>query len=829
MDVLSPQEFINFRNDFQPWSAELDSQKKYLAESYRVDDGTGNFVSVSALNPNLFIDDWQDNITRTALTKNYRMSANGGSDKTNYSASVSYLDREGIIKTSGLERYTVNLNVTQKINDRLRTGVNANIGYTLKSGVVTASTNNNQGRAGVVTSAVLYSPVMPIRHQDNEETSASLGIVYDDEGRMVANQNGDIVNPEIMLSENKNNGTVFQGSFNTFLEYKILEGLTFKSSIRGFVSDNKTKAYFTDKAGWGKAYGGIAITSFGASTSIVTEQNLNFRKTFGEHSVNAVLVAERQQNKFEYLQTTSNGFELPGLNLDALGSALETLPTSSSATSSTLESYLARVQYDAFDKYLLTVSARYDGSSRFADGNKWGFFPSVGVAWRISNEKFLENNKYISNLKVRASYGETGNTEIGSYLSLARAGLSSYIFDGSSLNTGAAIDRLPNSDLTWETTTQTDIGLSLGFFDNNLNIEADYYSKETSDLLLQVPLPVTSGYKTAFKNLGVVSNKGYELAINATLIDKDDFSWNANFNISFNENKIIDLGGADEFFVTAIGGSGIQSDYVVRVGESIGSIYGLQDDGVYTFSDFEEFDGMTDAQAAELLYANVTDTENWYSVNIYNLKEGVVKNTKVADGTYRPGMTKFIDKNDDGKINDEDRHIIGNTQPKHFGGFTNNLTYKGFDLSIQTAWSYGNDIYNKNIKKGSSTSSPWGNKLALVNERWSPENPTNTLTSFNTGASGNFSSAAYSRYIEDGSYFRLSNITIGYKLSKKASKSVGLRSLRFYGAVDNVHVWTNYSGWDPDVSVGRNQLTPGLDIDSYPRSRTFRIGLNAKF
>ena len=192
-------------------------------------------------------------------------------------------------------------------------------------------------------------------------------------------------------------------------------------------------------------------------------------------------------------------------------------------------------------------------------------------------------------------------------------------------------------------------------------------------------------------------------------------------------------------------------------------------------------------------------------------------------------MTKFKDHNEDGIINDDDRHIIGNTQPKHFGGFTNNFSCKGFDLSIQTAWSYGNDIYNKNIKKGSNTANPWGNKLAIVNERWSPENPQNTLTSFNTGASGNIGSAAYARYIEDGSYLRLSNITLGYKLSKKISKSIGLKSVRLYCAVDNVYVWTNYSGFDPDVSVGRNQLTPGLDVDSYPRSRTFRIGLNANF
>tara|TARA_R110002049_G_scaffold45604_2_gene132911 strand:- start:8597 stop:11863 length:3267 start_codon:yes stop_codon:yes gene_type:complete len=829
LDVLTPEEFIKYSNDFQSWSPSLVTQKKYLAERYRVDDGTGNYVPVDVNDSRLFIDDWQDNITRPAITNNYRLAASGGNDKTRYQAGLSYLNREGIIKTSDLERYNINFNVNQKINKRIRSGFNANIGYTLRSGVVTAATDNNAGRSGVVTSATLFSPIMPIRHPGNAEIEEQLGIIYDEEGRMIANQNGDIANPLTLLEENKNNGTSFQGRFNTFFEYKIMDGLTFRSSIRGFAQENKTKAYFSERVGWARAVGGRAVTSFSSSKSLVTEQNLNFNKTFGRHRINATLVAEKQQNTFEFLQTTSTGFDIPDINLDALEFALQTLPTQSDAVKSSLESYLARVQYDAFDKYLLTVSARYDGSSRFAKDNKWGFFPAIGAAWRISNEKFLKNNSLISDAKLRASYGETGNNEIGAYQSLARAGLSGYIFDGSTQVAGASINRLPNEELTWETTVQTDIGLSLGLFDNRINIEADYYDKETRDLLLEVPIPSTSGFTTAFKNLGVVSNKGFEFAINAAIIQNKNFEWNANFNISFNRNEVLDLGGANEFFVTAIGDNQIQNDYIVRVGESLGSIYGLQDDGVYTFSDFVEFDGLTDAEAAELLYANADGVDNWYSVNIYTLKDGIVENSLVAPGTYRPGMTKFKDTNGDGVINDEDRHIIGNTQPKHFGGFNNNFSYKNFDLSIQTAWVYGNDIYNKNIKKATNTANPWGNKLAIVNERWSPENPNNTLTSFNTGASGNFSSAAYTRYIEDGSFFRLANITLGYEVSKELAEKIGISGLRLYGAVDNVYVWTKYSGWDPDVSVGRNQLTPGLDVDSYPRARTFRLGVNVKF
>jgi TonB-linked SusC/RagA family outer membrane protein len=838
LDVLTPQEWIDYRNDFQPWSPDLQTQKKYLAQTYRIptvdSDGDGvldtDYVGVSADDPRLFADDWQENITRTALAKNYRISANGGSDNTSYIASFSYLDRKGIIRTSEIERYTLNLNVTQKINDKFRVRINSNIGYTTRGGVVTAATNNGQGRAGIVTSAALFSPVMPIRptEQDMIEEETSQGIVYDEDGRMISNQNGDLNDPMKMLTENTNSGTNFQGRFNAFLEYNISDNLTFKSSVRGFASNSKNKAYYSSRFGWARAIGGQAITNFGNSTSIVTEQNLNFRKTFGAHSINATLVAEHQQNKYEYLQSRSSGFDIENLNLDALQQALETQPTVSNAIDSSLESYLARVQFNSFENLLLlTASARYDGSSRFAEGNKWGFFPSFGAAINFSEQNILESSIF-NTVKLRGSYGETGNTEIGSYLSLSRAGFSSYIFNGDTLETGASIDRLPNPDLTWETTTQTDFGLSISLLNNRINIEADYYNKITSDLLLEVPLPATSGYQTSFTNIGSVRNRGFEFAIDAAVIQNNNFTWNTNFNISFNKNKVLDLGGAQEFFVTAIGDNQIQNDYIIRVGESLGSIYGLQDDGVYSFNDFVEYDGLTDAEAAELLYSNVTGTENWYSVNIYNLKEGVVRNSLVQDGTYRPGMTKFVDHNGDGIINDEDRHIIGNTLPIHVGGFSNNFTYKNFDLSIQTQWSYGNDIYNKNIKKGTNTANPWSSKLALVNQRWSPENPNNTLTSFNTGASGNINSAAYARYIEDGSYLRLSNITLGYTLPNKIAKSVGLKYLRLYAAVDNVYVWTKYSGWDPDVSVGRNQLTSGLDVDSYPRARTVRFGINAR-
>lgn len=836
LDVLSAQEFIDYRNDYQTWFpafADVNddtNQNKYLAESYRIDDGTGTYIPIDlatmTFDPPILIDDWQDVITRSAITKNYRLSANGGNKNTRYNASFSYQDREGIIRTSEIERYTGNFNITTKINDKLEAGFNGNIGHISRSGVVTAASDNSFGRSGIVTSAILFSPVQsPRRWYQNE---------YDPEtGRIIANRNGDVSNPELMLSENSNTGTTLQTSLNAYLSYELAEGLTFKSSIRGFSMAVKNKAWFTNKFGWTKGVGGRAITRFYNSSSLVTEQNLNYLKDFGDHRINATLVYERQQRTSENLTSNSTGFDIPGLDLDALQGALNTEPTQSYAFNSSVESFLARIQYDAFNKYLVTASLRYDGSSRFAEDKRWDYFPSLGLAWRISNESFLKNNSLISDAKLKFSYGQSGNTEIPAYKSIAQAGISGYVFGGSTLTTGSSITQLANEDLTWETTREIDYGLSLGLLNNRITMEADYYDKETSNLLLEVPLPSTSGYQTAFKNLGLVSNKGYEFALNANIVEDRDLNWNMNFNISFNENKVLDLGDADEFFVTAIGDNQTNNDYVVRVGESLGSIYGLAYDGVYTYQDFVEFDGMSIEDANAKLYADAAavgdGTEMWWTLNQYTLKEGVPVNALVTNGTYRPGMTKFKDINGDGIINDDDRHIIGNTLPKHFGGMTQNFNYKNFDLSVQTSWSYGNDVYNKTLKKGAQTAVPWRNKFAIVDDRWSPTNPDGSFTAFSAGNSGDVGSAAYDLYLEDGSYFRIGNITLGYTFPKEIMKEIGVKHLRLYVSLDNVHIWTKYSGWDPDVSVGNNQLTPGLDVDSYPRSRTFRTGIVARF
>ncbi|ADV49751.1 TonB-dependent receptor [Cellulophaga algicola DSM 14237] len=828
LELLSGQEFVDFWNDYFPYDS--DNLDDNFMKAYR--DEQGNPISLST--PGVIVTDWQDAITRTAVTKNYSLSMSGGGDRNSYSASFSYLNQEGIVKTSNFERYSGNLNINQNISDKLKAGMNINLGITKNSGIVSAASENGNGRNGIITSAVLFSPVQGIRAYEGAE--------YDENGRLISVRDGDITNPLAMLEYNTNNRNSFQSFGSVFLQYNITDDLTFKTSVRGNISASKGNAYFSEKISWGRTANGRAFLSTNMGTGLITEQNLNYSKIFGDHSFNATAVYEEQQNSFEFLTSAATGFDLPGVNVDNLSSATETLPNKTGFTKTALKSYLGRIQYGYKGKYILNASARYDGSSRFAEGKKYGFFPSVGFAWDVAQENFLKENNTLNSLRFKASYGETGNTQIGSYRSFAQAGVASSIFSGNQIVTGAAINQLANEDLTWETTQQFDLGLSLSALKNRIAFEVDYYRKETNDLLLEVPLPSTSGFKTVFKNLGQVENKGLEFSLTTTNVQTDNFKWTSNFNISFNKNEVLDLGKAEQFFVNALGDNQIQNDYIIKVGESLGSMYGLEVDGVYNYGDFAAFDGLSDAQAGEKLRQDAADQELvWYDV-VYELKEGTVLSSGQPDPTkYRPGMPKFADQITvdtdgdgvpdaaDGIVNSDDRKIIGNALPKHFGGFTNNITYKNFDLSVLTQWSYGNDIYNKSLNKGTAQAIPFFNKYSRVSNRWTPETPNTIEPSIWGDGDAGINGTAYSNLIQDGSYFRLSNITLGYELPNDLKSKLGIRSLRVYGAVDNVYVWSDYNGYDPDVSVGSNQLTPGLDADSYPRPRTFRLGLNIGF
>ena len=811
IQLMTGQQYVDYFNEFAPWDPN-DPNGQFVG-SYR--DNFGNEIDLN--DPRVIVTDWQDEVLRDAWASSYRLSLRGGTDNSRFAGGVSYLNQEGIVQSSDFERVSANLNFDQNINSRLTAGVNVNLGLNSRNGVVSAASENANGRSGVITSAILFSPVQGLTRFNDAE--------YDENGRLISLRSGDVTNPNLLINGNSNESNEIQSFGNVFVSYKLLDFLTIKSAIRANYYSNKGQAYYSERFGWGQTANGRAFTRSNQGGGVTFEQSLIFNRNLGKkHQLNGVLVYEQQEGYFETFQTRSTGFNLPGVNLDNLGTATETLASSSDRTESSLQSFLGRVNYTFADKYIFTLSGRYDGSSRFAEGAKWGFFPSAAFAWRLGDENFLKDSKLISDAKLKVSYGETGNTQIGSFRSLPAAGYSSFIFGGNVLTAGIATNRLANPDLTWETTSQIDLGFSVSLFDYRFNLTVDYYNKDTEDLLLEVPLPSNSGYEFSFQNLGKVNNEGIEISFTSTNVRSKDFTWSSSFNISFNKNEVLDLGDADEFFVRAIGDNQINNDYVVRVGEPLGSVFGHQVDGVYNFNDFVEFDGLSDAEAAAFMRADATDQGIPYYDIFYTLKEGVVQTGGTTQ--FRPGMPKFVDLDGNGVVDDDDRTIIGNTLPTNFGGFTNNFSYKSLDLSVLLSWSYGNDIYNKNLKKGNAQAIPFFNKYAQVADRWSPENPNTDVPGIWGDGDGGFTSSAYNIFIEDGSFLRLSNITLGYSFPKTLLRKANIRSLRLYASVDNLYVWTDYKGFDPEVSVGFNQLTPGLDVDSYPRQRTFRFGLN---
>jgi TonB-linked SusC/RagA family outer membrane protein len=406
----------------------------------------------------------------------------------------------------------------------------------------------------------------------------------------------------------------------------------------------------------------------------------------------------------------------------------------------------------------------------------------------------MQNLEAISNLKLRASYGMTGNQEIGLYQSLSALSQANYSQNNAPV-IGFAPSRIANPDLTWESTEQIDLGFDLGLFNNRLILEFDMYHKNTRDLLLDVPVPFTSGYESSLQNLGEVRNKGLEIRLNTLNVSKNDFSWSTDINFSMNRNKVISLGAdADEFYVDGVLWN-YTSDFVIREGEEVGSMTGYKLDGVFQFEDFDD-DGE----------GNLT------------LKPGI---PIFVGSSPVPGDVKYLDTNSDSIINSFDRQILGSANPKHYGGITNNFKYKNLDLSIFLQWSYGNETYNATRTKGFETGTTINRYKEALNQ-WTPENPSNTYWKFGSGP-GN---VLTDFFIEDGSYIRVGNVTLGYSLPKKMLSRYKVNSARFYISGDNLLLFTKYKGYDPDVSVSRNPLTPGIDSFTYPRSRNVRMGLS---
>ena len=720
--------------------------------------------------------DWQSLIFQKAPIQSHQLSASGGSEKSRYAISFGYYDQQGIIANSNFKRYTLRANLDNNLTSRLKAGLTMQGAYTSGNNAKTEVDGNGGG--GVTSSALSYAPNFPVYNAD--------GSYYKNTGAL----NGyGVDNPLAVANEITNTTATIRLLANTYLDYTIMDGLTVRTSFGADLQNSKTNNYATRLSLAGFSLGGGASVGTAQSIGWLNENTLNYtRQLARKHSFNTLLGYTIQGLTTEGLTANANTFTNDFALYNNLGAGSSLVASASSASDWRLISYLARINYGFDDRFLLTLTGRRDGSSRFGPNQKFGFFPSGAIAWKIANEAWMKSVSFVSDAKLRLSYGLSGNQEIGNYRYLANISATSYILGGI-LNSGATTAGVANPDLRWEKNAQFDAGLDVGLLNNRIQLTADYYIKTTSDLLFNIGIPTSSGFSTTLKNIGSVENRGFELSLNTVNIDKGGFRWASDFNITLNKNKILTLDGRQQFttgtdaviFATNI------NPILLKVGSPLGNFYGRVVDGI--------FQNQAEVDAS-------------------------------AQKTARPGDIRYKDLNNDGAINDNDRDILGNANAKLFGGFNNTFSFGGFDVNLFVQGSSGNQLLNYgNFDQLNLTGG--NNQSARVLDRWTPTNPSTTIPRAN-GAGG--SRILSSFQVEDGSYLRVKNISLGYSLPKTVLNRLATTSARVYVTAQNWFTLTKYTGYDPEVNrYGSSSLSQGLDYGGYPAAKTLLVGLNLKF
>lgn len=715
--------------------------------------------------------DWQNLIFRDAPVANYQLTASGGDVKTKYSLSLNYFDQKGVIINSGFKRYSARFNFEKKATDRLTFGTNLTVASTNANQALT-NTGGGEGTQGVVVSALDFSPILNVRNSSGAYT------LENDRGIPIGNPVATALELTNKSVSNRVLGTLFAN-------YKIIDGLDFRTSVDVDVINTREKYYAPRTILAGYSLQGVGTVSSANSASWLNENTLTYSKTFGQHSLTALAGFSAQHFQRNLVTSSASGFVNDLLGADNLGSgSIINTPTTNTLDWS-LVSYIGRINYSFRNRYLVTLTGRADGSSKFGDNNKYGFFPSGSVAWKLSEEDFIKNLNAFDELKLRVSYGKIGNQEISPYQSLAGLSNMSYII-GDKVYKGFAPSNIPNKDLKWETTAQTDVGLDFSLFNGRLNGTIDAYYKKTTDMLLWINVPWSTGFASAIRNIGSMENKGLELSLSAPILT-GDFKWNASVNISANRNKVLDLGPVSQILTGEINGYlKISDPVIIRPGVALNGFYGYVSDGIFQSGD------------------NIA---------------GSAQPTAVA------GDRRYKDINGDGKIDASDRKYIGFAQPKHYGGMTHDFSYKGFELSATFNWVYGNTILN-GTRADLDLPTGQKNSSARVKDRWTPTNPSNTIPRASLNRAFLFSDAQ----LEDGSYLRLGAATLGYHLPTNWLKQVGLSSAKIYVTGQNLWTWTNYTGYDPETNQsGQNNILRGIDSDAYPLAKTWLAGIQIRF
>jgi len=725
--------------------------------------------------------DWQDELFRSAPINNYQLNFIGGTQDTKYNLSMNYFDQQGIIINSGYKRASVRFNLDKKVGEKLNFGFTSQLTGAIDNRALVNTSGGATG--GVVLDALRINPVLPVRDSNGGYTyqNGPTGYVFA------------LGNPIAYANETLNRYKNLRGLVNFFGEYEIISGLKFKTTAGTDFNLETRDFYLPSDVFLGSNTVGSARKEFRNSLAWVNENTLTYDKKINDnHAVNVVGGFSMQQFDNDDFYAASTNFFTNVLGVDNIGIGSNVLVPGSGRSKNTLASFFGRVNYRFMEKYLFTFTMRADGSSKFGENNKWGYFPSGAVAWRAIDEDFMKSLTFVSDLKLRASFGVSGNQEIDPYNSIAR-----YASNGATIGgvrvVGVSPNNIPNPDLSWESTQSFDIGLDLALFKNRITFTADYYSKQTKDLLLNVSVPRTTGFASNLINAGGVDNKGFELALSTENITGKMFQWTTNLNFSRNVNKVTDLAGEKERFVGDSSGSlfpsGTGGTNILRVGESIGSFFGYR------------FAGIWQTQA---------------EIDASGIK-GVL-----------PGDPRYADLNNDKIIDAKDREIIGHAQPDFIYGVTNNFTYGRLNLNIFFQGVQGDDVLNLNryeLESGDYTT----NKLASVNDRWTGPNTSNTIPKANSTLRRR--TGITSDVVENGSFLRLKTISLGYNIPIGKALGKTIKSASIYVTGTNLLTFTKYSGYDPEVNSFplTNGLSLNTDYNAYPTAKTYTAGVRLGF
>ncbi|MGV8877705.1 MAG: SusC/RagA family TonB-linked outer membrane protein [Sphingobacteriaceae bacterium] len=718
----------------------------------------------------LYDTNWEKEVYKPSLSNSQQLTLQGGAENVVYSLSLGYLDQDGLMSGSAFNRYSGRFTIDDNINKWLKIGGSLS---TIRSTQRLVSDAN--GGLNVSRMVIEGIPIIPIKYPDGTWGGNS------DFPGMEGGSN------PVNIAKNRYTLRNLNHSLgNVYAQLQITDDLTFKSDFGYDVLSGKNNFYS------GRELSSLSANDKGQaridgrlSTYWQSENYLTWNKKINDNQkFTALLGISWQKTVNEYQGSYITNFIDDYWAWHNLGAGTGQPNVSSSDDRNTMNSYFARVSYNISEKYLFTATGRYDGSSKFGTNNKYAFFPSLGAAWRLSEEDFLKENQVISNLKLRASIGSTGNQEIGSLRSPALYGSGSTIFNGVREPT---VNRssFGNNNLKWERSNQYDAGLDISFFKDRINLTADYYHKVTKDLLLDAPIPWSTGLSSVTQNIGSVQNEGIELSLNTQNIRSDDFSWSTDLNFTANKNKILKLGVSNDDIYP--GPWFLGQTNILRIGWPIGTFWGYEREGVWG----------TD-QAAQAA--------------VYNLK---------------PGDLKWKDQNNDGVINDADNTRLGQAYPKYTMNLSNTLNYKNFDFTFDIRFVGGvNTVANYN--HSTEDRQAIANSLATVLDAWTPQNQNSNIAEVRYYGSF-YQTHIDSHWVQDGSFIRGQNFVLGYSLPQQTIEKLSIQKLRFYVSAQNLFLITKYTGYDPEVETFGGQLTQNQDFFPYPHPRVFNLGLNLTF